>query len=121
MAAKKRAKAKPRKRAGRFLRAQTDGLRLVNRLAFAILILMGCVAVALLAVPQVRELKRLEQEHAQSLARERETMARKDRRSRELAALKSDPEYLEIVARDRLNWYDPAAGETPVRVIRAGE
>jgi len=118
MAGTARKKGKPRRKAGRFLQARTDGLRLVNRLAFAILILMGCAAVALLAVPQVHELRRLEQEHAQSLARERETLARKDRRMRELTALRSDPEYLELVARDRLDLFEE--GETPVRVIRSG-
>jgi cell division protein FtsB len=118
MAAKGKKKAKPRRKAGKYLRARTNGLRLVNRLAFAILILMGCVAIALLAMPQVGELRRLEGELIQSEARERETLARKDRGSRELSALKNNPEYLELIARDRLDLYKP--GETPVRVIRTG-
>ena len=118
MAAKARKKGKPRKKAGKYLRARTDGLRLVNRLAFATLVLMGCVAIALLAMPQVRELRLLESELSQALARERETLARKDRRSRELTALKNDPEYLELIARDRLDLYKD--GETPVRIIRTG-
>lgn len=116
--ARKRKSPKPRRKAGRFLRAQTNGLRLMNRLAFAILILMGCTAIALLAVPQVQELRRLEGERDQSLARERETMGRKDRQIRELVALKNDPEYLELIARDRLDLYKPE--ETPVRIIRPG-
>lgn len=101
------------------MRAQTNGLWLMNRLAFATLILMGCTAIALLAVPQVRELRRLESEYSQSLARERETLAQKDRRSRELDALKNNPEYLELIARDRLDLYKP--GETPLRIRRSGE
>lgn len=120
MAGKARKKGKAPRKAGRFLRARTTGLRLLNKAAFGILILMGCVAVSLLAMPQVRELRRLEEEHAHALAREKETMARKDRRSRELAALKNDPEYLELIARDRLDLYEAGAGETPVRMIRTG-
>ena len=120
MAGKARKKGKAPRKAGRYLRARTTGLRLLNKAAFGILILMGCVAISLLAMPQVRELRRLEGEYSQALARENETMARKDRRNRELAALKNDPEYLELIARDRLDLYKAGAGETPVRMIRTG-
>ncbi|MDE0825371.1 MAG: hypothetical protein OSA48_01020 [Akkermansiaceae bacterium] len=120
MAGKVRRKGKAPRKAGRYLQARTTGLRLLNKAAFGILILMGCVAISLLAMPQVRELRRLEEEQAEALAREQETMARKDRRSRELTALKSDQDYLELIARDRLDLYEAGAGETPVRMIRTG-
>lgn len=98
------------------MRARTVGIRMVNRFAFAILIAMGCVAIAILALPQVRELQRLEVELSQVEAREQESLELKDRKRRELSALRNDPEYLELVARDRLDLYVP--GEQVVRIKR---
>ena len=110
-------KAAPRRRGrGKYLRARTVGIRLANRFAFGVLIAMGCVAIAILALPQVRELQRLESELTEVEAREQESLALKDRKSRELSALRNDPEYLELVARDRLGLYVP--GERVVRVKR---
>ena len=74
-----------------------------NRFAFVLLVLLGCVAVALLSVPEVKELKRLEAELAYTKEQEAEAQDRKDQKRRELAAIKEDPEYLELKARDRLN------------------
>lgn len=99
------------------MRARTAGIELANRFAFGVLTAMGCLAIAILALPQVRELQRLETELKQVEAREQETMALKDRKSRELAALRNDPEYLELMARDRLDLYEP--GERIFRVKRS--
>ncbi len=77
---------------------------------------MGCVAVAILALPQVRELQRMEADLAKVEEREQRTMDEKDRKSRELGALLDDPEYLELMARDRLDLYKP--GEKVVRMKR---
>ena len=106
-----------RRPGGRAMRGWTLGLELANKTAFAVLIVMGCVAVAILALPQVRELRRMEGELAKVQAREERTMDEKDRKSRELAAMRDDPEYLELMARDRLDLYKP--GEKVIRVKRA--
>ena len=98
------------------MRGWTMGLDLANKTAFAVLIVMGCVAVAILALPQVRELRRMESELAKVQDREQRTMDEKDRKSRELAAMRDDPEYLELMARDRLDLYKP--GEKVIRVKR---
>ena len=71
---------------------------------------------AILALPQVRELRRMEGELGTVREREQRVMDEKDRKSRELAALRDDPEYLELMARDRLDLYKP--GERVVRVKR---
>lgn len=98
------------------MRARTAGIQLVNRFAFGVLIAMGCVAIAILALPQVRKLQGLEKELKGVEALEREVLALKDRKNRELTALRNDPDYLELVARDRLDLYEP--GERVIRVRR---
>jgi len=106
---------RPRRR-GKYLRARTAGIQLVNRFAFGVLIAMGCVGIAILALPQVKELQCLEEDLVKVEARELESLALKDRKSRELAALRNDPDYLELVARDRLDLYVP--GERVIRFRR---
>ena len=110
---RKRVRRRP---GGRAMRGWTLGLDLANKTAFAVLIVLGCVAVAILALPQVRELQAMEAELATVQEREQRTMEEKDRKSRELAALRDDPEYLELMARDRLDLYKP--GERVIRVKR---
>ena len=96
---------------------RTAGIRVLNRFAFVVLVLLGCVAVALLSVPEVKELKRLEAELAYTKEQEAEAQARKDQKRRELDAIKEDPEYLELRARDRLDMQ--RSGERIFRIERA--
>ena len=116
---KKRTRGKRKPQQGRFLRVRTAGIRFLNQCAFVVLVLLGCVAVALLSVPQVKELKRLETEQTYALQQEEEALARKDQKRRELDAIRDNPEYLELIARDRLNLY--RKGETIIRVHRENE
>lgn len=102
---------------GRFLRVRTAGIRVLNHFAFVVLVLLGCVAVALLSVPEVKRLKSLEAELVWTKEKEAEAQARKDQKRRELKAIKEDPEFLEIKARDRLDYY--REGETVFRIDRA--
>ena len=119
MARRPRTPKIPGRRPGRHLRAQTRGMRLVNRCAFLVLVGTACVAVAALSLPQVRELRRLKEELTRTEARERHVLQQKDHKSRELAALRDDPSYLELIARDRLDLYRP--GEQVLRIRRSGE
>lgn len=105
-----------RRPAGKHLRARTTGIRIVNRVAFACLVAIACVAVAVLSVPQVRKLRALKEELARSHAQEAHVKSYKDQKSRELAALRSDPSYLELIARDRLDLY--RSGERIYRIVR---
>ena len=50
------------------------------------------------------------------VAQEAAVIDRKDAKERELRATESDPSYLELIARDRLNFYKP--GEHVFRIAR---
>ena len=105
-----------RRRPGKHLRARTTGIRIVNRVAFVVLVATACVAVAALSVPQVRHLRSLREELTRAQAQERNVLAIKDQKNRELRALQSDPSYLELIARDRLDLY--RTGERIYRIKR---
>lgn len=64
---------------------------------------LGFVVVAT-AVPQKRELEKLEARLREAERREREALAEREHRSIELRALHEDPAYLEIRARDPLDY-----------------
>ena len=81
------------------------GFRIVNRAAFSIFLLTGCIALAVLSVPQMRALRSLNEELARANAQESHVLSQREQRRRELAALRDDPAYLELVARDRLDLY----------------
>lgn len=91
-------------------------MRVVNQAAFIILVGMGCTAVGVLSIPQVRALQRLESELVDAEDHERAVLGDRDRKSRELTALREDPAYLELVARDRLDLC--LEGETVFRIQR---
>lgn len=95
---------------------QTTGIRVLNKCAFVALVLLGCVAVALLAVPEVKELKRLEEDLGFAEQQEAEAFEKVDQKTREVNAVRNDPEYLEIIARDRLNLH--RKGEKIFRINR---
>lgn len=114
--ARRRPTTKKARRPSRHLRARTTGIRIVNRVAFVVLLTIACVAVAVLSVPQVRELRRLKEELARTEAQERHVLSYKDQKTRELRALQSDPAYMEMVARDRLDLY--RSGERVYRIKR---
>ena len=101
---------------GKHLRARTTGIRIVNQVAFVILVAIACVAVGALAVPQVRELGRQKAELVRTKAQESHIRAYKEQKSRELSALRSDPGYLELITRDRLDLFQ--SGENIFRITR---
>ncbi|MDX1679283.1 MAG: septum formation initiator family protein [Akkermansiaceae bacterium] len=67
---------------------------------------LGFVVVAT-AFPQQRELERLEEKLAEAKEKQEEVMEERDCRQIELNALREDPAYLELHARDRLGYYLP--------------
>ncbi|MBB07852.1 MAG: hypothetical protein CMN03_06270 [Roseibacillus sp.] len=99
----------------RHLRARTTGIRIVNRAAFSIFLLIGCVAMGVLSVPQMRTLRSLEEELARANAQESHVLSQREQKRRELTALRDDPAYLELVARDRLDLY--RTGERVYRIM----
>lgn len=108
------AKATHRRPVGKHLRDRTTGIRIVNRVAFTIFIVTGCVAMAVLSVPQMRKLRSLNEELARANVQESHVRSQKEQRVRELTALRDDPSYLELVARDRLDLY--RSGERIYRI-----
>ena len=62
-------------------------------------------ALAVLSVPQMRKLRALKEELARAKALEAHVEQEKDQKRRDLNAIRNDPAYLELVARDRLDLY----------------
>jgi hypothetical protein len=87
------------------LEARTRVLRVVNRVAFFTFCLaIGFVVVAT-AFPQRRALDRLEVKLKAAKEFEQKVLADRDYHNIEHLALKEDPAFLEIHARDRLDYY----------------
>ena len=79
-------------------------IRGAGRMVFvAFGVALGFVVLAT-AVPQRRELEKLEARLEQAKDRERTVNAQRDQRRIELRALREDPAFLEIHARDRLDY-----------------
>jgi cell division protein FtsB len=86
------------------LEARTRMIRGAGRLVFIVFgMALGFVVLAT-AVPQKRELDKLEDRLVLAQERERLANAQREQRRIELRALREDPEYLEIHARDRLDY-----------------
>lgn len=85
------------------LEARTRVVKALVRCAFVLFcVSLGFVVVAM-AVPQQRLLKKLEAKVIEAKEREKVALADREHRRIELQALREDPAYLEIHARDRLN------------------
>jgi hypothetical protein len=100
------AMAKKRIEAAKFTRmeARTRMIRGAGKAVFVFFgIALGFV-VAATAVPQKRELEKLEARLREAEKREKDVMLDRDHRRIELRALREDPAYLEIHARDRLDY-----------------
>ena len=98
------------------LQAQTRVIRVFNGLILCLFGLSaGMVAVAT-ALPQKRKLEEKEMEYARIIAREEAVLALKEDKQAAYEALREDPEYLEIHARDRLPLHKE--GESIYRIER---
>lgn len=98
------------------LEAQTKAIKGSCRIVF----LFFCVAigfvVAATAVPQRKELDKLEAKLAQAKEREETVLSEREYHFIEHRALREDPAFLELHARDRLDYYKP--GERVLRFKR---
>jgi len=98
------------------LRAQTKAIRWVNAVVLCLFALsVGTLAVAS-ALPQKRKLAAKELELARILETEEAVINQMEDSRASYEALRTDPEYLELHAIDRLNVYRP--GESIYRVER---
>ncbi len=96
--------------------ASTRLIRFLNRiLCFCVAIAFGLL-IAATAAPQKAEYEKLRTKLRQTQAREEASMAVKEHKEIQLHALREDTAYLEVQARDRLNYYRP--GERVLRFNR---
>jgi len=101
------------------MEARIRAIQGAGRLAMiAFSLSLGFVVVAT-AFPQQRELERLEEKLEEARAREAEVIDERDCAQIELKALREDPQYLELHARDRLGYAMP--GERVLRFKSEGE
>jgi hypothetical protein len=98
------------------LEARTRAIGALNRLVFAVFCLAGGFVVVAAALPQKRQLSILEARLQDARAREEAVLIERDNRVAEYRALKEDPAYLELQARDRLDIC--REGERVLRVKR---
>lgn len=96
--------------------ARGRGLRWLNQMVFGVLCLCVGSMVVAAAWPERKRTAEMERTLAETLERERESLARREQHQLELEALKQDREYLELRARDRLDWY--REGERVYRIVR---
>jgi cell division protein FtsB len=85
------------------LEARTRAIGALNRVGFAAFCVAGGFVVVASALPQKRELDVLEGRLRETQARERAVKEEKDDRLAQFKALKEEPSYLELQARDRLD------------------
>jgi len=84
--------------ATRFVKGCNRVLCLTTAIAFGLLIVAT-------AVPQYREHLKLQATLRNTQVREQATLDTKEYKEIQLHALRDDPSYLEVQARDRLNYY----------------
>ncbi|MDE0836105.1 MAG: septum formation initiator family protein [Akkermansiaceae bacterium] len=97
------------------LEGATRFIQGINKLFYILLAIAFGLLIAATAAPQKRDLDKLQRKLQATQEREDEALAHKEHKEIQLQALREDPSYLEIQARDRLNYY--RKGE---RVLRFG-
>ena len=91
---------------------------MMNRAAFYVLVLIACAGAYALSFPKYRALEEKKVLLEEALHNEQLATLRKDKAMRENRALQEDSEYMELVARDTLDYYKP--GEIVFEVNREG-
>lgn len=80
-------------------------IRVVNRALYVAMAVAFGLVITAFAVPQKKEYEKLQAQLSATREREAETLAQKEHKRIELQALREDTAYLEVQARDRLNYY----------------
>lgn len=107
---------RPVEREYTMLRVVTNGLHQTNRLIIVLWVVLACLGVYGLCLPQKKELMGLQNELASREAEAEEVREERDQLRQEVLWLNSDPDYLEIIARDRNDLFKD--GETVYRIER---
>ena len=98
------------------LKAQTTLVRWTNGFLFSVFLIAGALGVCVMYWPQKNLFNKKQGELAEARQREEKAESQHDYLRIKLDAIKNDPAYLEIQARDRLPVYRP--GETIFRIER---
>jgi len=98
------------------VKARTEQMNTGVRLALCALALTATAAFMVAALQPHRKLNRMRSDLAEVHGQEMAVIERKDAKERELRAIEENPAYLELIARDRLNYYKP--GEHVFRIER---
>ena len=80
-----------------------------------IFVIVACLAGVVPTLPQWNELKKIEAELAEVEEKEKKFAADRKRYASEEEALRSNPEYMEARARDRLHLH--RSGETIINIV----
>lgn len=105
---RKSSRGRPSRHAGyNKVLVRTERMSTGVRLAFCILLLMGCVAFMATALHPYRDLSNMRSQLAEVVTEKVRVVEREDAKRRELRAIEEDPEYLELIARDRLRFHLP--------------
>lgn len=89
------------------MHARTERMHAGVRFGFCVFLLMCCCAFMASALPHNRKLAAMKTDLSDVQSEEFSVIEREDAKARELAAIESDPKYREIIARDRLDYYEP--------------
>lgn len=100
----------------RYIKAQTTLVRATNRFLFFFIAMASALTVCLSFIPQKQAYEKKLAELSAAKVREEMAESQLDSLNIKLEAIKNDPEYLEIQARDRLQVY--RLGETIYRLER---
>lgn len=98
------------------LTLQTVLIKESKKLALLILCVGAPLLIYIYTIPEEKKLTELEERLENAEKEERLALENNDRITREINAYRSNPEYLEIIARDHLNYYKE--GETVIRIER---
>lgn len=101
---------------GKRIHAQTKAVRRANGLLFVIIVCAGALSIGLSYLPQKFSYEKKIAELQEAIEREEIAESRLESLQIKLDAIKNDPAFLEIQARDRLQVYRP--GETIFRLER---
>jgi cell division protein FtsB len=107
--------AKKRITATKLARVETTTrfIQWMNRALYICVAVAFGMMIAATAVPQKKEYEKLQAQLRNAHLREQDTLARKENHQIRLQALREDTAYLELQARDRLNYY--REGESVLR------
>lgn len=104
------------KPSARIVSFQGQLIRQARNLSFLVICFAIPAVIHVLSLPEQRKLEALEGKLIKAEQEEKNSIVANDRIKREISSYMTDPNYLEVIARDHLNL--AKEGETIIRIIR---